>query len=460
MYVRKSVLLVGAFAALLLVVAVSATVYWQSTVRAQRTTAALRDSSLVAGEALSTIRYNVYLAGILIRDYLLDPDPRGSGKYTAQFKDITASTEESFKKLESAPQDEAQRRTLRNLRVQLDAYWDPTEIALDWSSDERQARRTRLLRQKVKKRQEIFSLADEVQGLVAANVARERKRVSDAEASLNKVFGWTTAIAILFGAAIAVLTLKQLFSLERESSASQERLRQLSAELRTAQENERKYLSRELHDQIGQLLTGLKMELTGLARRTRHTDPELLSGIETAKGHVEQIVGSVRNIAMLLRPSMLDDLGLGPALVWQAKEFSRVSNIQTTCELDPAIDSLPESLSTCLYRVVQEALTNCVKHSHASAISVVVRREGDEIVARVSDDGIGFKNKAAKGLGLIGIAERIEQLKGRVKLQSEPGKGTTLEARLPLSQGRTEKDAESHHRGRSRDRAGRPQATA
>ena len=423
--------------------------------------ASLRDAHLRAGEALSTIRYNVYLAGILIRDYLLDSDPRGAAQYNSQFKDITDSTEASFRTLAATPQDDAQRRALHDLRVELDAYWDPTEMALDWSSGEKAARRSQLLRQKVRKRQEIFLLADEVQSLVSANFTRERRRISDAEAGLNHIFGWTTGIAILLGVVIAGATIARLFALERESDASRERLRQLSAELRTAQENERKYLSRELHDQIGQLLTGLKMELTGLGRRTR-TDPELLSRIETAKGHVEQIVGAVRNIAMLLRPSMLDDLGLAPALVWQAKEFSRVSGIQTSCDVDPGIGSLPESHATCLYRVIQEALTNCAKHAQARSIAIVVRPENNRIVARVSDDGVGFETDkaAAKGLGLVGIAERIGQLNGQMLLGSEPGKGTTLEVALPLGSGDEKQRDESHHRGRSRDSASRPQTTA
>ncbi len=172
----------------------------------------------------------------------------------------------------------------------------------------------------------------------------------------------------------------RLLRLELQSQRAESALRLLSGQIRTAQEEERKYLSRELHDQVGQMLTGLRMELAGMGKIHGEADSELSSRIVRAKGTVEQTLNIVRNIAMLLRPSMLDDLGLTPALVWLAKEVSRSSGIEIEVDIDPATDALPDAYRTCLYRVFQEALTNLSRHSEAKKAALALKIGNAEVM--------------------------------------------------------------------------------
>jgi len=223
--------------------------------------------------------------------------------------------------------------------------------------------------------------------------------------------------------------------------------------LRTAQEQERKFLSRELHDQVGQMLTGLRMELTAVSRTT--TDRELLVTLDRAKSTVEQTLGIVRNIAMLLRPSMLDDLGLTPALTWLVKEVSRSSGIDIKREIDDRVDQLPDAHRTCLYRVVQEALTNISRHSGARNAELRVTVTAGWVRVLVKDDGRGFDVAAQKkrGLGLVGMEERVRELGGNLHVTSIPGRGTLVEIRLPQPTPMEAVNDQSDDRRRSRDRA-------
>lgn len=461
MRVRKSVLLAAAFAALLLVIGVSSVVSWQTSASTRQTINTLHEAHLKSGIALASIQSDVFQSGVLIRDYLLDADPRTLKSYIAQFDEIRGNTKRNFDVLKSFAQDAAQRSAIEDLESKLQAYWDPTEVALDWTPEEKAARRSHLLRQKVRKREEIARLAKDVEELIATNFARERNRVSEAQRHARVLLSLSTAIALVLGFAIAGLTLLRMRLLEKQSDKAQDDLRRLSADIRTAQEAERKYLSRELHDQIGQMLTGLKMELTSVTRRRPVEQAELYGRLEHAKTSVEQILGMVRNTAMLLRPSMLDDLGLTPALRWHAKEFSRLSGMHIDCDLDSAADEVPDPQRTCLYRVVQEALTNCGRHSQAKHIQVKVNCSGGGVVASVADDGVGFSTETAySGLGLLGIKERVRELKGRLAITSQPNKGTRLEVMLPLGAGTERPHDHSVDSGRSRDRQDRVTTTA
>ena len=229
-----------------------------------------------------------------------------------------------------------------------------------------------MLRQSVRRRQEIFALSEQVERLITANFVRERQRLTTADQEFRASLAWTTGIALLLGLAISGGTLVRMLTLERQSQIAESQLRLLSGQIRTAQEQERKNLSRELHDQVGQMLTGLKMELDSVERLYGNAESEIASRISRAKGTAEQTLRIVRNISMLLRPSMLDDLGLTPALAWLFKEVSRANGFEIRSEVDPSLDNLPEAHRTCLYRVVQEALTNAARHSGCRGVEVIL----------------------------------------------------------------------------------------
>jgi signal transduction histidine kinase len=219
---------------------------------------------------------------------------------------------------------------------------------------------------------------------------------------------------------------------KQRSEQAEFELRRLSNKLVRAQEDERKTISRELHDEVGQLLTGLRMELGSLSQGA--ADDTFRQRLDSVKGLAEDALRAVRNLALLLRPSMLDDLGLGPALRWQAKEISSRSGIPVCVEIQGDLDGLPETHRICLYRATQEALTNCAKHSQATRVTISVTEEKDLVSASIQDDGRGFQEQGVRtrGMGLLGLEERVRALQGKLTISTEDGAGTLIRVELPV----------------------------
>jgi signal transduction histidine kinase len=247
------------------------------------------------------------------------------------------------------------------------------------------------------------------------------------------------AITLGIGALLAVATIRHILRLARDAdlryrqvALAQAKLKDLSARLVDAQEQERRAISRELHDEVGQSLSALLMELGNLGA-VAPGDAELRSHVESIRKLAESSVNVVRNMALLLRPSMLDDLGLVPALQWQAREISKRTGLAVTVEAENVADDLPEEHKTCIYRVVQEALNNCARHAFARSVRIEVVQESDRIRLSVLDDGLGFNSTHTRGLGLLGMEERVTHLGGRFHLQSEPGHGARLRIEIPLA---------------------------
>jgi signal transduction histidine kinase len=154
--------------------------------------------------------------------------------------------------------------------------------------------------------------------------------------------------------------------------------------------------------------------------------------LDRMKSVAERTVGTVRDIALLLRPSMLDDLGLAAALEWQGREVSRRSEMEVAVQAENVPEDLPDEYKICVYRLVQEALHNAVRHSQARNARVSVSTGGSGIAVEVSDDGHGFHPERSRGLGILGMEERVKRLGGTLHIRSAPGQGTVLRAELPL----------------------------
>jgi signal transduction histidine kinase len=180
---------------------------------------------------------------------------------------------------------------------------------------------------------------------------------------------------------------------------------------------------------VAQVLTGLRMELGRIERLS----PKVSPVVGECKRLVDEMFQTVRGLALGLRPSMLDDLGLQAALEWLVRDFMARYAIGVDLTMAGDFDRLPENHRTCVYRVVQEALTNCVRHADAHHIAIEVKTTDDELELSVSDDGVGL-NPAhrGRGLGLIGIDERVKELHGTVVISSGGSRGTTVAVRLPL----------------------------
>src|SRR5581483_5337505 len=179
--VRRSFLLTAAFAALLMILAASGYAVWRNAKNAQDQVASLHNAHMLAGSALASIRANVYLIATLTRDYLLDSDPTHSQQYLDQFARVRGETEENFRVLESPGQDQEERAALNRLHRELEAYWDPTVIVMDWSPEQKRVQAAEVLRQRVRRREEIFALAAQVERLITSNFTRERQRITSTD---------------------------------------------------------------------------------------------------------------------------------------------------------------------------------------------------------------------------------------------------------------------------------------
>lgn len=219
-----------------------------------------------------------------------------------------------------------------------------------------------------------------------------------------------------------------------ELERSRHALRQLSASVVEAREAERRRIARELHDELGQRLTALKMDLSGLAAANglKDTD-EHLAGMLTM---LDETVASVRRIAGDLRPLMLDDLGLNAAIEWLATDASRRLGIEIEVQLTEDDSQVDERVAIAVYRMVQEALTNVARHAKASRVEICLKQKGDALVLTVQDDGIGFPARALQregSYGLLGMRERTRMLGGRFALVTVPGQGGCVVVHLPLT---------------------------
>ena len=209
-------------------------------------------------------------------------------------------------------------------------------------------------------------------------------------------------------------------------------LRELSASIAQAREEERRRIARELHDELGQRLTALKIDLTVLAAHPTQADYD--ARVAEMQSMVDDTLASVRRIASDLRPLMLDDLGLNAAIEWLARDTSLRMGITVHTRLPLQEPALDQRVATALYRMVQEALTNVARHAQAKSVDVALQARDGQIVLTVADDGVGFPEHAprrAGSFGLLGLRERAHMLGGRIEIRRGPQGGTTLTVRLP-----------------------------
>jgi signal transduction histidine kinase len=223
----------------------------------------------------------------------------------------------------------------------------------------------------------------------------------------------------------------RLYEAER---AARMRLRDLAGYLETARERERTYIAREIHDEFGQALTALKMDLTWLATHLPPERANLLAKVRAMSELVDSSVRMVRRIATNLRPGLLDHLGLVAAIEWQAQEFAARAGFECELVLDAVEPNLDPDLSTAVFRIFQETLTNVARHAEATKVCVELKEETTELVLIVKDNGRGITKRqtsAANSLGILGMQERARSWGGIATFQAEPGRGTTVTVRVP-----------------------------
>lgn len=223
---------------------------------------------------------------------------------------------------------------------------------------------------------------------------------------------------------------------QQELRRSQQELRELSKAANEALEAERRRTARELHDELGQALTALKMDLESLHSALPPGLPDLRERAQAMHALLDSTIAATRRIAANLRPLMLDDLGLAAALDWLTHNFSRHANVATDLVIDDSVAHVPEPIASALYRITQESLTNVAKYAGATAAEVRLERAGDWVELMVRDNGRGIEpaDQAKRGaFGLLGIRERVSLLGGDVSIKGTPGRGSELRARIPLA---------------------------
>lgn len=410
----------------------------------------IRQEFLSRNHLLNNIRSDLYLSGTYVRDYLLDPEFERAEPYRSTLEKVRTDMDSALE-MYGSNLDPAESNHYAALKIELARYWDVLGPVLRLDNKERQRKGYAFLRDEVfPRRTAMLEIANRIAAINEQQLNAGTERDAALLSSFQNRLAVTLLVTVLLGIGMAAFSARKILRLEAHAHAqydevaeARRQLENLSARLLQAQETERRALARELHDEVGQALSAVLVELKNLsAGLLARPEEQLSKHVETIKGLAENTLRTVRNMSLLLRPSMLDDLGLIPALKWQAREVSRQTCMDVTVSTDLVSDDLPDEYKTCIYRVVQEALHNCVKHSNATAVRINVLQEQQHLTLSIRDNGKGFDVKHSKGLGLLGIEERVTRLGGKCAVHSEPGSGTALAIELPFVEEQSEKSSQ------------------
>jgi signal transduction histidine kinase len=394
-------------------------------------------------EAFVRLRSAVWRGSVAARDFFLSPQKSRGAELKSQVESLRKECLAQLGELRIPGRDTA------DLRAVLSEYWSTLDDAAGYMVGATGMQAYEFAQREIVPRRDAASSA--LRELTVAS--REAVEASEQEFSQKRrdavrQIAIMLVLALLVGITVAAFSIRRTEKLQRElvknyeSMAEARRdLQQLSSRLIQVQEEERARLSRELHDEIGQILTAVRMEISR-AIAGAGQDPsevsERLSRLSRARGLAEKAIQIVRDISLLLRPSALDDLGLIPALQSQLDDFSRRSGIQCEFSEEGVQETLSDEVKTCAYRSVQEAINNCEKYSSASQLRVRIEETPSEIRIDIKDNGKGLELGAGgmparrKGSGLLWMRERIGMLGGRLAIESAPGAGLRISISIPL----------------------------
>jgi len=411
---------------------------------AQREGAAASARYLQAQELLASVRTQVLVASVLVRDALLNPEAHAVGSHREEITRAYDAIDRELARYVPFVGSVSERERVARLREEVREFRAATDEVLATDSAEWPRNAATLMQRFMPRRQAAIGISEEVQALNRSGFIEQRQAVAGMQSSLQQQVWTVFGLALALSMAIGGLAFRHSAGLERrltEQRAREEQtaidLQRLSARLLSAQEEEQRRIARELHDEVGQMLSAVKMELTVAGRRLERTGnkADLLAD---ALSSVDSALRTVRDLSRLLHPSALDDLGLVAALESQLADFSRRHGIAVDFTHDAFENRHGAEVERAVYRIVQEALTNVARHSQAHAVRVRVSARMGMCQVVVEDDGIGFDVTDAerpgrrRGLGLLGIRERVSQLRGSVQIESGSIGGTRIEVELPL----------------------------
>jgi len=431
--------LVAGFGALLLLMALICADSLRTLTEVAASDARIRQDFLYRGQTLEQVRENLNESGNIMRDFMLaESDEATQRALRSQLQSIHSQTDSTLANcIQSLPPE--QKAPFQNLANELSLYWSTLDPILTRSANKKGGEIDSILHNAVLlQHAHTLAIATDVSTVNASDL-------HDAERGTAQVFeqfrhrlllAGTAALGV--GLVLAAATVIYAGRLERsveekyeESVRARRELQELSKRLVNAEEHQRRAISRELHDEVGQSLSALLVDVENLSGMSDEQGV-YRDGLQHIKKLAETSVNVVRNMSLLLRPSMLDDLGLVAAVEWQAREVSRRTGLVVEAVEENVSDDLPEEHKVCMYRVVQEALNNCSKHANAKSARVAVRQIPNHLQVSIEDDGVGFDAGRVRGMGLLGMNERVTQLGGTLKIESKPGRGTRVSADLPL----------------------------
>ena len=402
----------------------------------------IRNDFVSRNRTLEKLRSDLYLSGTYVRDFLLDTGHLAAAQHKADYLETKQRIQTSIAGYQRFLRPE-EIEPFESLSQELRSYFDALAPVLSWDPRERSRKGPGFIEgELLPRRMAMVSLADDIERvnekLMESSTRETIELFSQFRAKLLVLVILTLGIGLL----LAGTSLWRILHLEKESETrfgeivrARSELQDLSARMLAAQEDERRRISRELHDEVGQALWAMSLGMGNLQAALKSGDHlEALRQLELIRQMADANVQVVRNMSLLLRPSMLDDLGLLPALNWLARETSRTTDVQVDITADELPEDLPEEHKTCVYRVVQEALRNCSRHAGARHARIHLRATARQLALYVNDDGVGFDPAHEKGLGLLGIEERVNRIGGAVQVDSAHGRGTTIGLQLPLPQ--------------------------
>ena len=288
----------------------------------------------------------------------------------------------------------------------------------------------------IKEQQKLFDYTDQLllKGQLIFEIVLLTKNGPKVPVEINaKLFDYNQNPAVIF----AVRDNTARSQDHNKLSNSREQLRNLALRIQNIREEERTIIAREIHDELGQLLTVLKIQLSLISKKLTRNQADIQDRIKSSLRYIDQAVHFIQKITTQLRPGILDELGLKPAIEWQAREFEQQTGIRCNCTLTKGhIDLNPEH-STALFRITQEALTNVARHSYAKRVSIYLTRKDEKLILEVTDNGRGINNyqiNSPDSLGLLGIRERAMVFGGKVSINGVAGQGTNLKVEWPLTE--------------------------
>jgi signal transduction histidine kinase len=439
------VLFLLGFAGIFLLWLVSAYVLVQRMVEADNRGAALRSRFLHNEQLLSTVRAQTLLSSVYLRDAVLDSSRTSLSEYQVRLYQIRQDVERALVEYVPRVDSEAERAQWSELQKELALYWDSMMPVVRLERTTSAAEVRSVLRSEIiPKRETIIRISDGIHAVNQHAFNEEQSELAALRQGLRHRVWQTSMVMVVLGLGIAFLATNYAGRLEstiREQHTQElhqkRELERLSSELMQAQEDERRRIARELHDEIGQALTALKLEL---AIAGHHAPPGTASDLTEARVITDRALQSVRDMSQLLHPSMLDDLGLPDTATWYLRGFSRRTGITSELVVERLERRLDPEVESCTYRIIQEALTNVARHAEASRCRVELTRVDALLRVRIEDDGKGFDETAepapaVRGLGLVGVRERVARLGGTLRVESRRGVGTSLMVELPVPEG-------------------------